>query len=175
MAARVSPDKELRVVALYDAGKPKEDIAREIGCSERTVRRLLDRAGRRGPTASEAAAQVAQACRAAVITEVVDEFRATLSPALERHREFLAPGATPDAQQVRVVLWTLERVLPSADAKEQTRAAGASAERYGEVMKALTATDAELTARMQAIEHVQDEVVARRQPYIVNPPDQASA
>ncbi len=39
----------------------------------------------------------------------------------------------------------------------------------------LTADDEELEQRMLAVEEAQDEVVALRQPFIVNPPDSARA
>lgn len=81
------------------------------------------------------------------------------------------PLARPHPQRIKVALWVLERELPSADAKEQTVAAQASATAYASAIAAITAPDEELDRRMSAIEDAQDAIVAARQPHVLTDPD----
>lgn len=85
------------------------------------------------------------------------------------------PLAKPHPQRVKIALWVLERSVASADAKEQTVAAQASATAYASAIAAITAPDEELDRRMSAIEDAQDAIVAARQPHVLTDPDVVEA
>lgn len=162
----------MRIVAAFDAGDETTTIAERCDVTIRTVQRVLKKHGRsaRG-RAGEAGEKTAAVARMATVGVVVNEFTELVAPAFRRLKAMLRKGAEPHPVQFQAVKFVVDRILPSADAKENTRAASASADRMVEHMAGVFADDAELAARMQSIERVQDMLVEQRRPHIVNPPD----
>lgn len=190
MPAPTTPEKRAQILARLRLNEPKAKIARDLGIDRGVVVRLAKQHGTDDVATDidEQAAAIERQATSRFVEEATDTMRRIGGKALRCLEDSVTPPSKIDGEDVeeRIVLanssiaqqnarWIAERFVSSADAKEQTKAAVAGADKYANILGQITATTDEVQERMTAVEAAQEDVVERRRPHIVNLPDSASA
>lgn len=189
MPAPTENKVKAQILAKLRVGEKKAQIARDLGVSRDTVIRIdKERLAAGDDTIATASALEAQA-RQEIVSEIKQSFEEITTLAVARIKDCLTPpeDLTGDDLLAAIAMrtnpvvlqtsrWAIDKLVASADAKEQSRSASSNATAYAAMLARVTSSPDESRQRMlKGIEEAQDEVVAARRPFIVNPPDSASA
>lgn len=183
---QISEQERAQVVAAFELGKSAQQAANEVGVSLKTAQRLMKAWKSQGsqgegqglsltPQTVENAVNIVNQARRETVDKLKGDFAELVDLAVERAKDCLQPNAEPNSVQMQTARWAIDKLVASADAKETAKAAHASADKYAEVLERITARPPEVEERMRAIGRVQNEVVERRRPHIISPPDSESA
>ncbi len=177
MPGPITEAQKTLILARLQLGEPKTRIAAAAGVNRETVSRVAKANPLPESRAIVASTEIADRVLEEATIDLKEDFAEIVGLAVAAAKEVFNPDAEyePNAVVATMARWAIDKLVPSADARETTRAAGANADAYSSMLAGLTADDDELRERMELVEEAQDEVVARRQPHIVNPPDAATA
>lgn len=174
--ARVTQEQTAEILARLRLGETAVSIAADLGIVRQTVARI---AKKNVEAATPEPARAPSELAREIVEEVKDDIRPKLTKLLHLSIDNLIDYHSGERELDDSLLescWRcIDKVAPSADAKEASKTAAANAESYAAMLARLTATSEEKKQRMLSIRDAYHEVVNARMPYIVNPPDTAAS